>query len=306
MSTGAGGQGPGCTNAYERAARTDSSVVRDDASGINMDVVALFKRLASDETDPFRRHKQEMMRVFASRLRAHPRPTVVDIGCGAGLDLELLRPELDDGAQLVGVDKMGAALAAGRELHPLIRFIEADALHLPIEPGSADGACASRLLFHVAQLDAALDSIVRVLRPGGAGLLCEGDTRAMQVLCASDAVGRAAAARAAAMEKAVANPHAAVCAYEALLRRSDVTDVSLRASTIIAFDSHRPVGTDAMILASDQQFIAASVQRGALAQPDADAYLAAMRREEGAPSLVQLATLFEVSFTKTDDGLRAS
>jgi SAM-dependent methyltransferase len=90
---------------------------------------------------------------------------VLDAGCGAGRDLEML---LVDGVRPVGVDLSTGLLreAARRTLVPLVH---ADLRRLPFSDASFDGiwSCASLLHLTVPEAARALEEFHRVLRPQG-------------------------------------------------------------------------------------------------------------------------------------------
>lgn len=94
---------------------------------------------------------------------------VLDIGCGDGaLTLELRR----DGASLaVGCDTdprmIGNAIAAATEQQAAPSYLLAAAEHLPFCSRSFDLVTAVTVLAFVAEPDAALREIARVLKPGG-------------------------------------------------------------------------------------------------------------------------------------------
>lgn len=91
--------------------------------------------------------------------------TVLDIGCGNGLWLAAAWREA---RWAVGLDLSEGMLSAARAtVSPAVAVVRADAQVLPVAPRSFDGALAMHMLYHVADLGAALAEIVRVLRPGG-------------------------------------------------------------------------------------------------------------------------------------------
>jgi SAM-dependent methyltransferase len=92
--------------------------------------------------------------------------TVVDIGCGSGRNLMVLRTYAD---RVMGLDRSTAALqlAAARGL----AVARADAQALPFGNGSADLLTAFDVLEHLDDDMRALAEFHRVLRPGGLILL---------------------------------------------------------------------------------------------------------------------------------------
>jgi ubiquinone/menaquinone biosynthesis C-methylase UbiE len=90
--------------------------------------------------------------------------TVVDVGCGPGIDLRTLAVP---GASVIGVDRDPAMLAeAGRRM-PGADLRLGDAHALPLADGSADRVRTDRVVQHLAEPAAFLREGFRVLRPGG-------------------------------------------------------------------------------------------------------------------------------------------
>lgn len=95
---------------------------------------------------------------------AEGRPSrVLDAGCGTGDHSERIQREV--GAQVTGLDLSPrmAELTHARGLDALMGNIEA----LPFAHNAFDCVAASRVLYHVPDLDRGLAEIARVLRPGG-------------------------------------------------------------------------------------------------------------------------------------------
>jgi SAM-dependent methyltransferase len=91
---------------------------------------------------------------------ANPAARILDLGCGTGP----ARPESAD--RWVGIDRSAGELrrAANQGRGPLLR---GDVTRLPIADACADVATSSMAMMLVRPLDAALQEVVRVLRPGG-------------------------------------------------------------------------------------------------------------------------------------------
>jgi len=90
--------------------------------------------------------------------------------CAGTLDLAIAIAERAPRAGIVGADFALRMLRRGREKteprHP-VRVVAADALCTPFPDGSFDGVVIGFGLRNLADLDAGLDEIVRVLAPGG-------------------------------------------------------------------------------------------------------------------------------------------
>ena len=103
--------------------------------------------------------------VTAAARRAVGTGLVVDIGCGAGHDLDLLTAA---GLDSIGIDASEVMLreAQRRSAEPP-RLAQADAADLPIATASVDGCRIERVLIHVISPHRVLAEVARVVRPGG-------------------------------------------------------------------------------------------------------------------------------------------
>lgn len=94
---------------------------------------------------------------------------VLEAGCGAAaLARALLQRHA--GAHVTGLDVDDRQLARNvAQPHPRLAFLRSGAQQLPLPDAAYDGAMMLKSLHHVplAQMDAALDEVARVLRPGG-------------------------------------------------------------------------------------------------------------------------------------------
>lgn len=96
---------------------------------------------------------------------------ILDLGCGAGHDLELIEPL---GRAAVGVDSSRVMLdtAADQVNSPLV---QADAHRLPFEDGSFGAAWIERLLMHVEDPAAVVREVARCVMAGGTITVYEPD-----------------------------------------------------------------------------------------------------------------------------------
>ena len=107
-------------------------------------------------------------RLLASVLDLAPGQTLVDVGCGTGSLLSLVRQQ-HPSVRLVGVDGSAEMIAAAKaqssdaslELHA------ADAAALPVEDASADQVVVLNALHHFPDPAAAMAEVKRILKPGG-------------------------------------------------------------------------------------------------------------------------------------------
>lgn len=102
---------------------------------------------------------------------------VLDVGCGTGAQSRTLikRSEV---AEVVGADQATFLIEHARELGADMEgltFVEAPGDDLPFDAASFDVVVAHTVLTHVADSDAVLAELFRVLRPGGTLAICDGD-----------------------------------------------------------------------------------------------------------------------------------
>ena len=117
-----------------------------------------------------------MLTVDFDRLDVGAGTSVIDVGCGAGRhSFEAFRRGADVVAfdqsveDLNEVDAILHAMAARGEAPASAKAeaVKGDALDLPYADGTFDCVIASEILEHVPADDAAIDELVRVLKPGG-------------------------------------------------------------------------------------------------------------------------------------------
>lgn len=92
----------------------------------------------------------------------------LDIGCGTGTFLEVLRNKKS--GELYGLDISKRMLRAAKRKHSGMEFLRGSALHLPFRDSSFDAVFSTMMMHHLTHEErvAALGEIRRVLRPGGA------------------------------------------------------------------------------------------------------------------------------------------
>ena len=127
------------------------------------------------ETDnPYRRFKSKHDRQIAlTLLSPHPGERTLEVGCGYGWISRALWREAK--IEWVGIDRsetMIRKLREGGDVVSRANFaLLADATQLPFPNGYFDKVLCTGVLMHIADDDAALAEMVRVLRPNGR-LLC--------------------------------------------------------------------------------------------------------------------------------------
>jgi SAM-dependent methyltransferase len=120
------------------------------------------------------RSRLEARRVLAATKGLPNVRRIIDIGCGDGFHLDLLRTYGDRRWELVGVDldkrAIGAARARGLTVH------EGTVESLDLEPASFDVALMIQTIEHVSDPPAVLRATRELLRPGGRLLLVTDNT----------------------------------------------------------------------------------------------------------------------------------
>lgn len=112
--------------------------------------------------------RRKVIRAALTRIAA-PRGRVLDVGCGAGANLDLLG-DWDPTSRIHGIDLERTALRFCRA-DRATPVAQADMMHLPFCAGSFDLILALDAIEHVSDDEAVLRELFRVCRPGGAVLL---------------------------------------------------------------------------------------------------------------------------------------
>jgi len=114
---------------------------------------------------------ERLRRKAVERLGLRPGETVVDLGCGTGLSLELLERGVGPQGRIIGVEITPEMLAKAREKVARhgwsnVTLSEANAEEVRLEPASVDAVlcCLTNDIMHS---KAAVQRAVRALRPGG-------------------------------------------------------------------------------------------------------------------------------------------
>jgi SAM-dependent methyltransferase len=99
--------------------------------------------------------------------------TVLDLGCGAGLDSLIAARSAGPHGRVIGVDFSDAMLARARQAVTEaalqnLEFLQADAEHLPVEDGSIDVTLVNGIFNLNPSRHAIFWELARVIRRGGA------------------------------------------------------------------------------------------------------------------------------------------
>jgi ubiquinone/menaquinone biosynthesis C-methylase UbiE len=100
-------------------------------------------------------------------LRIQPGMHVADIGTGSGAVAAAAAEAVAPGGFVVGIDPSLSMLSAGRRRLAGAHLVAAALPSLPCDRGRMDAAIAAFVLTHVADLDAALASMIEMVKPGG-------------------------------------------------------------------------------------------------------------------------------------------
>ena len=108
----------------------------------------------------------------AERMDLPPDAKVLDVGAGAGWFWRAAGNRLPNGLHLTLSDRSPGMVEAAREnVNPApfasLGFAVADALALPFPDATFDAVVAMHMLYHVADPEAGITEMRRVLRPGG-------------------------------------------------------------------------------------------------------------------------------------------
>ena len=136
-------------------------------------VQAMFDRIAAtydllNDCISFGAHRH-WKQVACDRLQLKPGDRVLDVCTGTGDLVGALLPRVEDAGSVVGLDFSAQMLAVAQKRftdRPNVSFVQGDALALPFEDASFDGAIISFGLRNVVDIPAALAEMRRVLKPG--------------------------------------------------------------------------------------------------------------------------------------------
>jgi SAM-dependent methyltransferase len=103
---------------------------------------------------------------------AKPGETILELGCGGGLDTVLLTERVGPQGQVIGVDCASPMLARARTNlqqlgHTNVTFFSVPAEHLPLADNSVDCVVSNGIFNLSADKDAIFAEVRRVLKPGG-------------------------------------------------------------------------------------------------------------------------------------------
>ena len=134
---------------------------------------------------------------YLDQLELSPSATVLELGCGTGVVARALASRAGFSGPITGVDQSPVLLDAARRLAAeegvgeRIEFRVGDAHALDLPDASFDMAIANTLVSHVTNPVAVLEEAVRVVRPGGAVVVFDGDYASWTFGCSDPVLGKA-------------------------------------------------------------------------------------------------------------------
>jgi demethylmenaquinone methyltransferase/2-methoxy-6-polyprenyl-1,4-benzoquinol methylase len=109
-------------------------------------------------------------RALEHAVEARVGERVLDLAAGTGTSSE---PFADAGVSVVPCDFSLGMLRVGKRRRPDLPFVAGDALQLPFADASFDAVTVSFGLRNLNDIEAGLDEMLRVTRPGGRLVVCE-------------------------------------------------------------------------------------------------------------------------------------
>lgn len=114
-------------------------------------------------------HLRHERALTVAALRLRPGDVVLDVACGPGSFTHAFAEAVAPTGHAIGVDLSEPMLARARatNAHPSATYLRGDATGLPFPDGSLDAVNCYAALYLIPAPYAALDEMLRVLRPGG-------------------------------------------------------------------------------------------------------------------------------------------
>lgn len=120
---------------------------------------------ASKTYDHTRKHSDEIVARFVSRVSFAATTAILDFGCGTGNYLNTL--QLTFGCSCCGVEPSEGMRALAAKKNTLLDVRQGDHCQIPFNPDSFDFAFMTDVIHHVADLALMFSELRRVLKSGG-------------------------------------------------------------------------------------------------------------------------------------------
>ena len=255
---------------------TTAVQVRDAMQFINgQDAATLerfIERLEYRGTDPtFTAYRE----AYLMRIELPPGASVLDLGCGTGVVTRAIAARGGFTGTVTGVDQSPDFVAAARRLAAedgvgdRVEFVVGDAHELDLPAASFDAVVAHTLVSHVRDPLAVLAQAARVLRPGGAVAIFDGDYASLTFGSAEPRLG-------AAMERAI---QSTIMSAPRIMRELPrlLPQAGLRLSATQAH-VYAEAGSSGFMLNLAETYGPTAASSGLVPAADVDAWLADQRR----------------------------
>jgi arsenite methyltransferase len=142
-------------------------------SGLTYSGKAAEKLIAAYQTPEMMRQRDTTLQ----RLSLTPGERVIDIGCGPGFLCESIAAAVGPTGRVVGIDISEELIdfAIKDKSSGSIEYRVGSAINLPAKPAQFDVAVSTQAIEYVADADAVLREMFRVLRPGGRAFVVDTD-----------------------------------------------------------------------------------------------------------------------------------
>lgn len=153
---------------------TDKPVLRANLDKKPEHIASMFDHVASryDLTNTVLTGGMDHVWLAALRKAAAPQPGeyILDLAAGTGASSAALAKS---GARVLAADLSEGMIEIGRQRHPEIEFVQANALEMPFEDDTFDTVTISYGLRNIPDTERALKEMLRVTKPGGSVVILE-------------------------------------------------------------------------------------------------------------------------------------